>query len=163
MAKKKILLNKTETAQMMGITVRSFSEWEIKPEKKRGNQVFYDLKKVIKYYRDKNEKKINLISHERARLLKIQSEKAEIELKELEGKLINSDIIEIIWKDQIISFRSKLLSLPNKISLQLSKITSAKKIKSLISDNIHNILEELSDYKTPINTIKKELKKIKRN
>jgi len=146
---------------MMGISVRSFNEWDIKPYKKKGNQTFYDLKKVIKYYKDRNEKKISIISEQRANLIRIQSEKAELEFGEMSGRLLDSKVVETIWKDQIISFRSKLLSLPNRISLQLSKITSAKKIKSLITENVITILGELSEFSSSRTKIKRKLKKYK--
>src|SRR4029077_9353957 len=49
---------------------------------------------------------------ERARLLKAQADKTELEVKAMTGDLIATDQVELLWAGLVAAFRSRMLALP---------------------------------------------------
>lgn len=77
---------------------------------------------------------------------KAKREKAEIELAHIKKEMHKSDEIEKVLNHMVMAFRSKMLSLPSKVALQLTTIDDANQIESLLERDIHQALKELSEY-----------------
>lgn len=84
---------------------------------------------------------------EKAGLLKVQKEKAELELAVMKEQYMKIDEIEFIWSNMVVSFRSKILSMPSKLAPMLTNDTSQiAKIKTILEDEVHDALLEMSKH-----------------
>lgn len=52
-----VLLNKSDMASSIGISVQAFSEWGVTLVERRGREVFYDVKAVLEIDRERQKKK----------------------------------------------------------------------------------------------------------
>lgn len=146
--RKEVLLNRVDTAHIMGVNPRTFSDWNISPVGKKGNETFYDLKQVIAYFKEREKKRGGGLTEQRTRLVKAQADKAERESEALEGSLIPIHIIEQVWSDQISAFRARILGIPNKAAKSLLNINKPTEMETLIREYLYEALDELSDYET---------------
>ncbi len=85
---------------------------------------------------------------EKTRLIKIQTDIAEIDLKKLKGKLVAIEDVEHEWSSLVTAFRSRLLSLPNKAAHSVIGVKEHHKIENKIRDMINEALTELSKYES---------------
>jgi len=145
--RKKVILNKRDTAFVLGVSIVTLNNWDIAPFKKTGRIIFYNLKDVIAYWRNKEKKRETPLTDERTRLTRIQADKAEREFELLKNKLHDSDIVKSVWSDIVLRFRSRLLAVPAKLSLGLCNKTEPNKIESIIQKEVLQVLEELQKYK----------------
>ena len=102
---KKVILNTKDTANILGISARVFSGWPVEPVSKKSNEVFYDLKQVIAFWKNREKAKEKPLTEERTRLTRIQADKAEHELSLFKNDLHSAKIIKQVWSDQILRFR----------------------------------------------------------
>lgn len=77
---------------------------------------------------------------------KAKREKAEIELAHIKKEMHKADEVEKVQNHMMMAFRSKLLSLPSKLALQLASKDDPKMIEALLERDIHEALAELADY-----------------
>lgn len=77
---------------------------------------------------------------------KAKREKAEIELAHIKKEMHKSDEVEKVLNHMVMAFRSKMLSLPSKLALQLTTIDDVNKIEALLERDIHLALQELAEY-----------------
>ena len=103
---------------------------------------------ILRYHRKRNEEqsveKID-INKQKARFLKTQADKAELEYKALEGRLVKIEDVQNEWQNLIHNCRAKLLSLPSSFaSIALSFKTRAEFEKALTA-RIKQALNELSE------------------
>lgn len=77
---------------------------------------------------------------------KAKREKAEIELSHIKKEMHKADEVEKVQNHMMMAFRSKLLSLPSKLALQLASKDDPKMIEALLERDIHEALAELADY-----------------
>jgi len=94
----------------------------------------------------------NDINEERLRLTKNQADQKEIEVAMLSGKLIHSDDVINTWQDLIANCRSKLLNIPAKITHQVLGLKGYAEIEDLITNEVHESLNELAKTGLPDNT-----------
>ncbi|MGC0371850.1 MAG: hypothetical protein DGJ47_000551 [Rickettsiaceae bacterium] len=140
-------------AKLLNLSVRRVQQLakdDIIPKSDKGK---YDLVASVRgyikylYERAYGQNKETIDSHaEKARLLKAQAEKAELELKIMQDKYMALAEIEFLWSGMLLSFRGKILSLPTKI---VHKIAGAggdlAKIERMLTDELHDVLMELSN------------------
>ena len=81
---------------------------------------------------------------EKARLTKIQADKAQFELEELAGSLVRADEVEREWTNAVTSCKTRLLGIPSKAAPIVAPETSAGACQKIISDLVYEALEELS-------------------
>jgi hypothetical protein len=81
----------------------------------------------------------------RTRKVHLEAELAEIELKEKQGELVRADLVQKMGIDFILACKTKLLSLPKKLSPQLSP-KDPKRAESLLEKGICEALNELQQY-----------------
>ena len=80
----------------------------------------------------------------RQRRLSAQAQLTELELGQQQGQLVKrEEIIEAIQKS-LLQLRNRLLSIPSKLSPALAVEASAALTKSILEDEIHKALTELS-------------------
>ena len=102
-------------------------------------QNYYKSKKA--YYED-GKGKVDFWEerglHERAK-----RKMAELKLRQIKGELYNAAVVEKVMCDQLVNFRSKILGLPNKLSVQLQG-RSVAQINEILTENLEELLDELA-------------------
>jgi phage terminase Nu1 subunit (DNA packaging protein) len=83
---------------------------------------------------------------ERARLLKAQADKTEIEVKALNGDLIAAEQVELMWAGLVSSFRARMMALPVRCAHRVMNITGYQEIEEILRGHVNEALEELSRY-----------------
>ena len=83
---------------------------------------------------------------EKARLIKNQADRTEIELQVLRSKYIPADQTALAWSDLVLSFRAHMLAIPAKLALICSRHNSAAKVEHILQEEIHDALSSLSKY-----------------
>jgi hypothetical protein len=75
----------------------------------------------------------------------IKKEKAELELRALKGELHEAKDVKAVMSDMILTFKSKMQSIPPRLGPQLDG-EPAKKIESTLHKEISEALRSLVDY-----------------
>ncbi len=83
---------------------------------------------------------------EKARLTKAQADKAEMEVSELSGDLVQVEDVVDEWQSQLMDMKGKLLSIPSKIATLVADMGNPAEVQELIDDYIREALLELSNY-----------------
>lgn len=111
----------------------------------------YDLPLSIRAYNDyslaKNSSAEELSkSEEEALWTRARRIKTETEIKIMQGDLHRSEDVEIVMNDMLGNFRAKLLLLPAKCASVVQRMDELEPIKEVIKQEVHEALDELSDY-----------------
>ena len=101
------------------------------------------LRKNANYFKKSGSK--GDIVMESTRLKKFQADKAELEVNQLEGKLIPSDLVKNTWSDFVGNAKAKLLNIPNNLAHQVLSVEDFVQAEDLIKKSIYEALEELSE------------------
>ena len=72
---------------------------------------------------------------------------AEIQLKELKGKMHRSEDVEALTSDLVYTIRSMIIALPGRLAVDVAAVSTAPEASELIRTECFAILEELSNYK----------------
>ncbi len=83
---------------------------------------------------------------ERARLLKAQADKTELEVKSLNGQVIPSEQVELLWSGLVASFRLRMLAMPVRCALRVMNLKTYPEIETCLREHVHEALNELSRY-----------------
>ena len=83
---------------------------------------------------------------ERARLLKAQADKTELEVKTLKSELIPSNEVEAQWAGLVVAFRSRMLGLPTRGAHLAIGHKEFHAIESGLRELVHEALTEISLY-----------------
>ena len=86
------------------------------------------------------------------RLTKNQADHKEIEVAVLSSKLVHSDDVIDTWQNLIANCRSKLLNIPAKVTHQVLGLKSYADVEDLITTEVHEALNELSNSGLPKNS-----------
>lgn len=89
------------------------------------------------------------IVEESTRLKKFQADKAELEVNQLEGKLIPAQLVKDTWSDFVGNAKAKLLNIPNNLAHQVLAVEDFSQAEDLIKKSIYEALEELSQNGLP--------------
>ena len=89
------------------------------------------------------------IQEEKTRLTKAQADKMELEVSELEGELIPSELIIETWSDYVANVRAKLLSLPSRIAHQVLTVDNYADAEQIIKNQVYEALDELVENGLP--------------
>lgn len=85
------------------------------------------------------------LNEEKTRLTKLQADKAELEVRELEQSLVSVETITEEWVGYAANVRSKLLALPSKISHRVQSAESYAEAEKILKDAVYDALYELSN------------------
>lgn len=83
---------------------------------------------------------------EKARLVKHQADKAEIEVKTLSGELVRAADVEAEWTDMLSAMKSRLMAIPSKAAPIVAAEDNPAQVIDIIEDLVREALQELSDY-----------------
>ena len=72
---------------------------------------------------------------------------ADMQLKELEGKMHRSEDVEAMTSDLVFTIRSMIMALPGRLAMDVVQVASAAEASALIRSECHKILDELAGYK----------------
>ena len=143
---KDMYVNKQDMAYLLGISVRALAEWNISPVGKSKNEVYYSIKQTIAYARQKWQQKTTNLTIQKERLLSIKAQKAEKELEEYEEQLVHTEVVKAVWSNQLSYFKSRLASIPYKLSASLVGMKTKQKIEAKLTEALNEALNELSAY-----------------
>jgi phage terminase Nu1 subunit (DNA packaging protein) len=113
----------------------------------------YNLKDVnhdyINYLRKNNPESENQIDYntERAKLVRAKRESQELELQLRKKEVHTTQDIEQVMTDTLIKFKTRLMSIPAKLSPILSKKKDQTEIFKLLKGAVDEALDELADFK----------------
>lgn len=83
---------------------------------------------------------------ERAKLTRAKREKEEMEFKLRQNELHLAEDIELVMGNIIISFRNKMMTIPQKALNQLMNAKKSEEIMEILEIAINEALNELSEY-----------------
>lgn len=72
---------------------------------------------------------------------------AELQLKELEGKMHRSEDVESMTNDLVYTIRAMIMALPGRLAMDVTRATNANEAEVLMRSECYKILEELAGYK----------------
>lgn len=136
--------------------VRQLKDKGIIEEYKAGTGL-YDLiptnHRYIEYLRNRNADSDDAVDYhtERALFIRAKRKDAEFDLAVKERELHAAADVEAVMTGMLTIFKTRILSIPAKLSPILSKKTDKAEIFRLLKDNLDEALIELSDYDTAFN------------
>lgn len=138
-------LNSKSCAEVVQMTSSAILKWEI-PREKIGGDVWFDIRDVVRYKLDqiKNDSEKESLAKEKTRLTRAQAEKTEHDLEIQKGSLIPYNVVQNVWTDILLNFKSKLYSIPNKIAPILEGLKAAE-IEANLKTEVNSILMELRE------------------
>jgi phage terminase Nu1 subunit (DNA packaging protein) len=83
---------------------------------------------------------------ERARLLKAQADKTELEVKAINAEVIAADQVELLWSGLVSAFRSRMIALPTRCAHLVMTLKTYQEIEACLRSQIYEALDELSRY-----------------
>ena len=106
----------------------------------------YDVLKSFVCYIKYLQNNRNNQDHDKARerLIKIQCEKLEMDLKARNKETLETDEVIRVWSDMILKFRARMLTIPNKGAVTVANMTSIAEIEKTLKTLIYEALDELS-------------------
>ncbi|MFR3175579.1 MAG: protoporphyrinogen oxidase [Acutalibacteraceae bacterium] len=114
------------------------------------------VKAYIRYLRDRaNGKEAKTADTVKAEADKLRAEAdlkqskakiAELQLKELEGKMHRSEDVEDLTNDLVYTARSMIMALPGRLAMDVVQAGSANEASALIRTECYKILDELAGY-----------------
>ena len=114
------------------------------------------VKAYIRYLRDRaNGKEAKTADTVKAEADKLRAEAdlkqskakiAELQLKELEGKMHRSEDVEALTNDLVYTARRMIMALPGRLAMDVVQAGSANEASALIRTECYKILDELAGY-----------------
>jgi len=147
------LATRKETAEHLDLSVQSINDLinrgviQVKTGRSPINldaaryAVLNDLRKSARYTRKDGT---GDIAEEKTKLTAAQARKAELEVEEMEAKLIPSELVQETWIDYVANARAKLLGLPSRIAHQVITVDKYAEAELIIKEQVHEALNELA-------------------
>lgn len=135
--------DKKELSEALGVTTRRLNQLirdKIVPDPKDA-----DIKTVIRAYVTFIKSGSKDLIAERTRLTKVNADRKELMLRRERGELIETDKAMYLWGQVTMVIRSKLLSLPTKLSPLVLGCKNLVEIKAVLEKFIYEILTELAN------------------
>jgi len=105
-------------------------------------------KNYIRYLRTRTQGLQNAsgdLNEERTRLTKLQADKAQLEVQEMEESLVSVEKITEEWVGYVSNVRSKLLALPSKVSHRVQAAENYAEAEKILKESVYDALHELSN------------------
>jgi hypothetical protein len=159
-----IYLSARELGEYIGKPVRTIENWAAGGHIKQNQQGKYGLKSAFKYQLESVEEKLakalekmaeaeadkdeaKLLAGKRKAIAEADKEEAlaaikHLELKKLEGELVDASQAQAVWRDYVSKAKAKFISLPAKLALELSGL-KPEEIQARLTQVIDEALIEL--------------------
>lgn len=151
---KKTLYTAKTMARMLDVTERRIRQ--MKDEgiiaEYEGRPGLYDLvsttHRYINYLRGRNPDNAEIIDYkiERAKLMRAKRRNEEYDLQVKERELHATADIEAVVSGTLITFKTRLMAIPAKLSPVLSKKTKKSEIHRILKEAVDEALAELADF-----------------
>ena len=82
-----------------------------------------------------------------ADLKQSKAKSAEMQLKELEGKMHRSEDVEAMTNDLVYNVRSMIMALPGRLAMDIAQVSNPNECSAMIRSECNQILNELAEYK----------------
>lgn len=82
-----------------------------------------------------------------ADLKRSKADIADMQLKELEGKMHRSEDVEAMTNDLVYTIRSMIMALPGRLAMDVVQVSTANEASALIRSECNKVLDELAEYK----------------
>lgn len=102
----------------------------------------YDFIEAVELYVNNNSGK-----DEALELKRVEKEIKELKLEIMRGEYHYKDDIELLVTDMLVRFKSKIIAIPAKASIQLLNINNRREIENILKEVLNEALTELSEYK----------------
>jgi len=83
---------------------------------------------------------------EKSRLVKLQADKAQLEVEELAGTLVRADDVKREWEEMLGDMKGRLLGLPSKAAPIVAPQTHPGEVLGVLEDLVNEALQELYEY-----------------
>lgn len=92
---------------------------------------------------DKEQEKLDI----EVETKRIKLRMSQLQLEEMEGRMHSAKDVEDMTTDLVLCIRSNLLSMPGQLAVEMAQINDASEASAKIAETVHDILEELAEYK----------------
>ena len=126
------------------------------PGRKKGASVIFSVRQVSDWLRSRDMETSGTLDlgQERAKLTKLQAEKATLELEVSRGNLIPMELVVETWQGHIGNARAKLLGFPAKAAAQSIGMDDYLESEEFFTGLINEALDELNHDGLPKKHIK---------
>lgn len=123
-------------------------EGVVKPIKRGTWELVDTLHGYIRYLRDgmKGPEDTHDARRERARLLKAQADKTELEAAILRADVIPAETVQVVWTQILGACRARLLSLPPRLAAVALSANSYADVETHARELVDEALNELADF-----------------
>ncbi len=83
---------------------------------------------------------------EKSRLVKLQADKAQLEVDEISGELVRVDAVKKEWEEMLGDIKGRLLGIPSKATPIVSPQTQPGEVLAVLEDLVNEALQELYEY-----------------
>lgn len=148
-----MIVNQKTLANVLGISsrrVRQLREDGFFPtvENGRGYKLETCVQEYIEYKVKAETNTRTLIDKEKeqAEHERLKKEITKLKLRRMKKELHAAADVEMFLSEMLINFKNRLLSIPNKVAVQVMGETDINRIIKLLNDELISTLEELSEY-----------------
>ena len=138
-----------DTLRVTTRRVQQLAEEGVLVRAQRGKYLAIEsMQKYIQYIQEREQSTESDVDyyHEKALHEKAKREKTEMQVAIMKGELHRSEDVAAVMGDMVASFRSRCLAMPTKIAPQLLNRKEIAEVQELLTDEIHHVLGELSEY-----------------
>ena len=143
----------SELATLLGLSdrrVQQLVKENVIRKAKRNTFILIDaIQDYVNYQAGKNlgnYSKGENYQEEKARLTKLQADKAELEVESMSANLVPADDVSRHWYQIITDGKNRLLTVPSKAAPIVAAETEAGMVQDIIDDLMREALEELTEY-----------------
>jgi len=152
--KSEMVFNTKQLAEAFEMTprrVQQLAEEGVFPKAGRGKYLAIEcIKNYTRSLQAKTGSGTVDLDYERALHERAKREKTELQLAVMKGEMHRSEDVEYVMNDMIAAFRSRILSLPAKVSPRLAGKKEIPVILEILTTEVRDALNELSEYSAPV-------------
>lgn len=149
------LVNKRELAETIGVSERTFTEWQrdpafpIEANGGRGAENTYDTAKVIQWMIDREVSR-RAGEKPRDRLDRVKADMVELELAERLGQLAPAAMFERAWADHIVAAKIELTTMGHRLVAEIHALHGIAVDPDLILSRVEEACTKLEKYDVDI-------------
>lgn len=145
-------LSQKEIAAAFGVTTRTIQRWhdEGLPRQGTGRDTTYDLPECIAWRLEREREEVERILEtfeneeaSRKKKLAMQARKLELEVEEMEGRLIDIEDLEQLHSAPLAELRGQILSIPGRLGPLLDRYKVQEAV-AILDEFVAEFMESLS-------------------